>query len=252
MAASSGQQGAPSGTFLVSGGQVGLEHLATAIVVSSRYYYIDGTQHTSPQATVTLTGANATLDRIDAFIVNTSSVATKVDGTAANPPVEPNTDPATQLQLAFAFVTHNTTAPPSTTATLVYDEDTGPAAEYTWTSSGSTWNLASTNFPFHGTKDIEATTISSAAYILGTIQSGTVDPTAYSFLTFYLRSKAGWGNKTMQLRLLSATGVVLGKPSQSARVCMGSIRPTRSSYQQIAIPVGNFGLNAGALSRRSS
>jgi hypothetical protein len=246
IAASSGQQGAPTGTFLVSGGQV-VWSTGYSYIVSPSVYYINGTQYTSPQATVTLTGADATLDRIDAFVVNTSSVATKVDGTAANPPVEPNIDPSTELQLAFALVTHNTTAPPGTTTTLVYDEDTGPASEYTWTSSGSGWALASTTNPFHGTKDIEATTIAANAYILGTIQSGTVDPTAYAYLTFYLRSKGTWGTKTMQVRLLSATGAVLGKTLTVGQGSYGFDSTNTTSYQQIAIPTANFGLNAGSL-----
>ncbi len=243
--AANGSPEAASGTFLVSGGQV-VWQSGYSYLVSSATYYINGIQYTSPQATLTLAGANATLDRLDTFIVDATSTASVITGTASNPPVEPTVDPSTQLALALAFVTHNTTSPPSTTSALVYDEDVGPATEYTWTSSGSGWALASTNNPYHGTKDIEATTVASGSYILGTIGSGSVDPTAYSFLNFFIRSKGTWGTKSLQLRLLNSSGAVLGKTITIANGTYGFDSTNTTSYQQIAVPTANFGVNAGS------
>src|SRR5438876_7498267 len=61
--------------------------------VSATTYSINGTSYSSPQTDFTLTAADATHDRIDVIVVNTSSAATYITGTPAGTPLQPTIDP---------------------------------------------------------------------------------------------------------------------------------------------------------------
>src|SRR5678815_5385132 len=90
-------------SFLVSGGEI-VWQSAYTFLVSAAEYYILGVLYNSPQTTITLTAAHATLDRIDIIAVTASGTVVKVDGTAAAQPSEPDIDPGTQLKLGIVFV----------------------------------------------------------------------------------------------------------------------------------------------------
>ena len=80
--------GTVASTFLVSGGQVVWE-AAYTFRVSASTYYIDGTRYTSLEDTVTLTAADATLDRIDVIALDTLGAVVAIAGTLAATPSEP-------------------------------------------------------------------------------------------------------------------------------------------------------------------
>ena len=65
--------------------------------VTAGIYYINGTRYNSPATTLTLDAADPSNPRVDAIVVNTSSVATKITGTPAASPAAPSIDPNTQL-----------------------------------------------------------------------------------------------------------------------------------------------------------
>lgn len=237
-----GGGGASQSTFLVSGGQVVWQQ-DYEFLVSAATYYIQGVLYTSPQTTVTLDASDPTDDRIDLIVVTSSSTATDITGTPASQPSEPDVDPATQLKLALILVPALSTEPPNVDNVIVYAENDGPPTEWAWTSSGSGWNLASTNNPRSGTKDIEATNVSANAYVQGQIGSGTFDPNSVQFLVSYLRPKASWANNRTLVYTLRTAGVQQG---QAVTVTNGQFGFDSStlSYQQIAIPVSQFAIPA--------
>ena len=238
--------GAAQSTFLVSGGQiVWIEDYD--YIVSAASYYINAVLTSSPQTPITLTAAHATLDRLDVVAVDDTGSVVVIDGTPASQPAEPDVDPSTQLKLGIVFVAAATTEPATATTAIVYAENAGGPGEWNWTSSGSGWTLASTNNPRTGTKDIEATTVTSGAYIQGQISSGTFDPNLYGQLVLYIRSKANWtNNRTMQIRLQNA-GVVVGATLTIGQGQFGFDSTITASYQQIAIPISQFAVASGSV-----
>jgi len=235
-------------------GPVGIENINRTIVgcgvvwtgaglnfiVSGCTYYIAAVQYTSALTPLTLTAADATLDRIDVFIVNDSGVATFITGTPATPPAAPSVDPTTQIFLTFATVGAAATTPSNVVTEVIYKEDTGPAAEWACTESDASTNCASTNNPYEGTKDIEWTTAARNDFV-DIEDSGTHILSAYNNLSCFIRSKATWAsnrNLTASFRLAEVavgTGVVI---SQGA---FGFDSSQTATYQQIVIPVSLFG-----------
>src|SRR5690349_14637805 len=163
----------PDGTFVGSFGPTptltntivsgcGVTYSGSGLVfdVAACVYNIAGVRYTSPAVQVTLSAANGSNPRVDSIIVNTSSVGTKVDGTAAIAPVAPVLDQITQLRLQDVRVETSATTPGSTFVTNVYLENT----EWTCTASDGSNVMNSTNNPYAGTKDIEGTSVSSGDY----------------------------------------------------------------------------------------
>ncbi len=233
-------------SFLVSGGQVTWVSAYT-FLVSASTYYIGGTLYQSAQQSITLSNAHATLDRIDVIAVNTSSVVVALMGLPASTPGEPDVDPATELKLAIVSIPAASAAPVGASNTTLYLENAGTPAEFAWTSSGSGWTLGSTTNPRTGTKDIEATAITSGAYIQGALGSGTIDPSDFSTLIFHLRSKGSWGNgRTLSVRFQNV-GAQVGQSVAVANGSFGFVSSTTATYQQIAIPLVTFAIPGGAV-----
>ncbi len=239
-----GSDGAPgvpgySPNSIISGGQVawtgGLNFTASATV-----YQIGGTQYTAPQTNLTLTAADGSHPRIDAIVVNTSSAVAVITGTPATTPAPPAIDPSTQLGLTFVLVPTGGTAPTGTASTLVYDENAGPSTEWTCAKSGTPIALASTNNPYHLTKDIEATAAVNGNYA----QCAAAAPfslTTTNYLVLYLRSKATWpSKKSIQIQSYLSTAAV-GSIVSISEGSFGFTTANTSSYQQIVIPVTLFG-----------
>ncbi len=231
-------------TFLVSGGQV-VWVSAYTFLVSAATYYINGVLFASPQTLIALDAADATFDRIDVFVLDDSGLVDAITGTPSAQPAEPDVDPASQLKLAIVLVDAASSQPSGASAVTVYAENAGGPGEWNWSSSGSGWNLASTNNPRTGTIDIEATNVATGAYVQGQIASGTFDPNLYAFLNIQIRSKATWANnRTLVVRLQNA-GVVVGSTLTIAHGTYGFDSSVTGSYQQIAIPVSFFSVPAG-------
>ena len=102
---------------------------------ASRYYIVD-TYYSATAAQITLDAADATNDRIDLIVADTSGVISKITGTPAPCPAEPNYDLATQFPLKFILVSAGGTVPDGVSNTLVYDENVG--------SAGGEWDSEST------------------------------------------------------------------------------------------------------------
>ncbi len=237
--------GGSSGSQLISGGGVAWTGTNFDYIISSAVYIINGVQYSSAQTDVTLDPADATFDRIDVFYVDTDGLAGVITGTPASNPVAPSVDPATQLYLSFAYVVAASTEPVVTTVDI-YLENT----EYTMsTNSAGTINLASTNNPYAGTKDIEGTSTATGNFFTAVKPSGTLDLSGYQSLIFQIRSKATWPNpKSLSIFWLNGTTVV-GSSVALRNGVFGFDSSQTSSYQQIVIPISSFGTGATAIDR---
>lgn len=224
----------------------GVEYVSgLTFTVGACTYTIGGTQYTSALTSITLAAADPSNPRIGVIIVDNTGTASAITGTPAASPAQPTVDYSTQLPLNLVLVNANATTPSAITATLIYDENTE------WTCSSSAHiNCASTNNPYHGTKDIEATTaVSGNNFTLVKPAAGTVDLSTQSTLTFYIRSKAQWpagsGNGANGLRTLSLFWLN-GSTQIGVQVVLkdgafGFASSLTTGYQQISIPLGLFG-----------
>ena len=235
---------AAQSTFLVSGGQI-VWQSAYTFLVSAATYYIDGILFNSAQQTITLSAADPTNDRIDVIAVDDTGTVVAITGTPSAQPSEPDVDPSTQLKLGIVEVPAGSTSP-TVSNTTVYADDAGAPSEWNWTSSGTGWTLGSTNNPRSGTKDIEATTVSSGAFVQAQIGSGTLDPSTQSQLVIYIRSKATWGNNRTLVVSLRSSGVLVGTSVTVGQGTFGLDTSNTTSYQQVAIPITNFAIPAGS------
>lgn len=225
----------------------GVEYVSgLTFIVGPCIYTIGGVQYTiSTTTSITLAAADVTNPRIDVIYVDNTSTANKLTGTPAASPAQPTVDYATQLPLNLVLVAANGTTPTAITATTIYDENTE------WTSTCSAHlTCASTNNPFRGTKDIEAT-----AAVLGNNvtlvkpAAGTVDLSTQNTLIFYIRSKAAWpttnntganGIRTLSFFWLNGSTQV-GVQVVLKDGAFGFASSNTTGYQQIAIPISNFG-----------
>lgn len=237
-----------TGSQVISGCGVAWTGTGLQFLVSSGTYSINGVTYSVSQTTVTLDAADGSNPRIDLIIVDTTSTATKITGTPAASPVAPSVDPATQLQLTFVYVAAGATTP-GVTNTLLYDENVGASTEWNSSSSGSTWSLASTNNPYSGTKDIEATSVGTSAYAQLQKGSGTIDPSTQNQLVLYIRSKASWSNNRSLTIAFLNSGTQAGNGVSLRDGVFGFTSSNTSSYQQIVIPMLNFGLGSTAVNQ---
>ncbi|MGH3430900.1 MAG: hypothetical protein ACRDQZ_25580 [Mycobacteriales bacterium] len=235
----------PGASGLISGGGVSWTG-GLNFTVSPAVYGIAGTQYSSPQSNVTLDAADPTDDRIDVIAVDNAGAAVVIKGTAGTPPASPDVDPNSQIQLTFAYVAANATTPSTLTEEDIYLEN----AEWTCAAT-SNLNCASTNNPFSGTKDIEATSAVSGNNVVLTRPTLTVKLSDYNNLVLYVRSKAAWPNaKSISISWLNGTtkvGVAVGLKTG----VFGFSSTNTSSYQQIVIPVTSFNVGSGNVSKLS-
>jgi hypothetical protein len=228
-----------TGNFLVSGGGVAFD-TDLDVIVSPASYYIQGTLYTSGQTTLTAAAADATHDRIDVVVLNTSGVAEIITGTAAENPEKPDVDPESQLEISF-YIVEATATQIAVTLTNVYSENT----EWTTSRSGTTITLASTNNPRNGTVCLEGTSVTAGNHVQFAAP-GAFDPASKYNLTFYVRSKAAWpATRSLSITLRS------GNNQRGTLITLkdgvfGFDSSVTASYQQIVIPVTLFG--AGGLS----
>jgi hypothetical protein len=208
-------------------------------VVASTYF-IGGVMYESATDTVTLAAADPTNDRIDVFVLNTSSEAAAVTGTPAATPEAPDVDPTTQLQISFALVAANTTEPTISNLWIYRENAQAPTEWNTATPSGSI-NLASTNFPYAGTVDIEATNMPSLASFTATSGS-TVNWGSYDAVVFKIRSKGNWtANRPLSIYLQNTSLGLKTSPVILLTGQYGFNSSTTGQYQNVTIPLADFG-----------
>lgn len=214
-----------------------------SFTVGACTYTIAGVTYTSPVTTITLNAADPSNPRIDVIYVDDSSTVGKLTGTPAMSPAQPSVDPGTQLGLIFITVAAGATTPSGVTVTPLYQENTE------WTcSSTANINCNSTNNPYRGTKDIEATSaVLGNNFTLVKPAAGTVNLATQNYLVLYIRSKAAWptgtgANATRTLSLFWLNGSTqVGQAVVIRDNAFGFLSSTTGSYQQIAIPISLFG-----------
>ncbi len=245
IAQAAGGGGVSQNSFLVNGGGVVWDSDYN-FTVSAASYYIGGVLYVSEEQSITLTAADPTDDRIDIIVVDDDGVVSAVTGTAAAQPSEPDYDTGTQLKLSLVFVAANSTEPDTIVTTILYQDNAGDPTEWNWTTSGSGFNVNSSNNPRPpGTKTIEGTAVANGAYAQGQIGSGSYDTSTASLLVFYVRSKAAWsGKRNLQIQLLSS-GVLKGTAITFGEGAFGFVSSNTTTYQQIAVPIGQFAIPVG-------
>lgn len=173
--------------------------------VSAATYRIGKVTYTSPTTRITLDAADATNDRRDAIVLNTSGVATKKTGTAASNPADPQID-GSELALTMITVEAATTAPsaPPTTASI-YDENAGSPTEYTTASSGTvTVDFNGTGEVLNGSKSITVSSFNNGAYLSFT-KASAESVYQYASIKFWIRLSATMpGTTSAMVQLLKA------------------------------------------------
>ncbi len=224
----------------------GVEYVSgLTFTVGACTYTIGGVQYNSPLTLLTLAAADPSNPRIDVIIVDDTGTASAITGTPAASPAQPTVDYSTQLPLNLVLVNATASTPSGIVATLLYDENVE------WTATCSTnLNCASTNNPYHGTKDIEATAaVLGNNFTLVKPAFGTVDLSTQNTLVFYIRSKAKWpsgngaganGLRTLSLFWLNGSTQV-GLQVVLKDGAFGFSSSNTTSYQQISIPISTFG-----------
>lgn len=234
----------PTGTILLSGGGVAWNQNLD-FTVSAAVYLIAGTQYASAQTNLTLGAADPTNDRIDIIAVDNTGIAIVIAGTPAPTPAAPDVDPATQLRLTFVYVAAAATVPSNVANVDIYLENT----EYTSSTNSGNFVLASTNNPFAGTKDIEATNGASGNRVDLVKPSGTLDLTQYTSLVLQIRSKAAWPSaKSVSVVWMNGAAVV-GSAVAIKTGVLGFDSSIIGSYQQVVIPISSFGTGASPVDR---
>lgn len=234
----------PSGTRLLSGGDVAYTGTGLNFIISAATYLINGVQYSSPQTPVTLAAADPTNDRIDVFYVDTSGLAGVITGTPGGPPLEPQVDPVTQLRLTSAVVPA-ASGVPLITLENVYLENT----EWTMSASAGSINVASTSNPYAGTKDIEGTSVATGAFFTAVRPGGPESLATATLVQLQLRSKALWPNpKALSVFFMNGASNV-GTPVTIKQGYSGFDSGITTGYQQITMPISSFNLGASSIDR---
>ena len=238
-------EGAFQDSFLLSGGQV-IWQANLDFIVSTADYYIRGVRYQSSQQSLSLDAADPANPRIDVIALDNTGTAVVVTGTPAADPSEPDIDPDTQLKLVFILVGAGATTPGVTTVVL-YAENTGDPPEWNGTPSAGSWNLASTSVPRSGSTVLQVTAAANGSNVVLAKASGTVDPNAYNFLILYIRNTVAWpSGRSLSVRFQNA-GVTVGNTLVIDHGFFGFSDQNISDYQQVAIPISQFAIAAGAL-----
>lgn len=230
------------GTYLVSGATIawltGYQY-----EVGAATYYISGAPVSSTTDTVTLTAADATLDRIDVLVLDAAGALSSIDGTPSANPAEPTIDPAVHLRLGIVYVSAATTEP-EINQTSIYAEN----AEWTATASAGTIVVNSTSNPRTGTYDVEGTNVAANAYVsFVKPAAGTVDLAIMNTVVFYVRVKAAFPtNKALRLGWYSGTAL-RGSQVTVSNGLYGFNSALTGSYQQIVVPISAFNVPQGNL-----
>ncbi len=236
-------QPSATGNQLISGGGVALTG-NLSVLVAPATYVIQGVEYTSAQTPLTADTADGSNPRYDVIALNTSGAAVIITGTPAASPVKPDVDPTTQLELTFISVPATATEIESNTV-IVYDEND----DDTMSQSGGHHNLASTNNPNNGTKDIEGTAVVANDYFQAQAASPR-DLGNYDSLTFAIRNKAAWPSAKQLTITARLNGVQVGTAVTFKNGTFGFNAATNfTTYQQIVIPTAAFSAAGQAINQ---
>lgn len=215
------------------------------VTLSQCSYQIAGVNYNiSTPTSKTLATADPTNPRFDLIGVDNTGSVFVTTGTPAVNPAVPAPDAGTQLGLFSMEVAAGATSISNLSVTTIYDENT----EWTCASSANI-NCASTNNPYHGTKDIEATNaVLGNNFTLVKPASGTVNLSTLNNLVCYIRSKGQWptgtsgGNAARYLSLFWENGTTqIGNQIVVRDGTFGFSSAVTTNYQQLGIPLSVFG-----------
>jgi hypothetical protein len=218
----------------------GLVFDATAL----RYYIVD-TYYTATAGQITLDTADATNDRIDLIVADTSGVISKITGTPSASPAEPNYNLSTQFPLKFILVSAGGTVPNGVSNTLVYDEDLGFLggewdSENTLSSlpySGIAGDYASTDFAYSGTKSTKLS-LNNNDYASWSSSTG-ITITDINAITFWIKLPTNMTGKNFSIianlsnQEISTTGYVWAWTSVDTQ---SGIDLTSTDWQEYTFP----------------
>jgi hypothetical protein len=180
--------GSGASNGILTGGVTWLQLLQ--FEVTDLTYILAETFHTADGTTVTLAVADPTNPRIDLIVVDADGSIYSITGVAAADPAKPIIeDNSLELEITFVEIAAAATTPTGISAELVYDENVGPAAEWTATenTSGARINLGDTTQPNTGTVDIAITTPTLAGGDTITFTSSTTSTVSeLSTVHFYI------------------------------------------------------------------
>jgi hypothetical protein len=221
------------GNWLLSGGNViwtsGYTFAVPPTVVS-----FNGTAVSFVGTNVTLEPADSVDDRIDLVVAdNIYGTIAVITGTPSTPPATPEYDPVSQFELTFVPVDDNTTQPTGVDTQWIYLENT----EWILTSTHATINVNSTNNPYAGTKDIEATNspINAAVRYAAPL---TFSLGSYSTLFFWIAPKPNWGTRYLRIQFETTSGLA-GQPVALQNGVFG-FNEANPGYQLVSIPTHLF------------
>lgn len=197
--------------------------------------YIASILYEAPEATKTLSAADGTYDRIDAFVIDTANSIQVVEGTPSANPQIPNIS-LTQILLSFAIVKVGTTEP-DLNVDVIYKENT----EWTTVSSNNTRiNPAATVSPIEGTVNIEATGTLATDWIKFTRSTPVYAAALNDIIAFEIKPKAGTGIRKLRFSF-TLSGTRVGKYVTFKNGSFG-YDVTSLTVQTIIIPLTSFGL----------
>lgn len=232
------------GSHKITGGEVAWAGTGFDFIVSACDYVINGVQFHSAETPITLAPADPLLDRIDTFYVDVNGIAGVLTGTPGGPPVKPQVNPATQLELTSVIVEAGATQPAFTNVDI-YLENT----EWTMSTSAGSINTNATNRPYAGTKNIRGTNTPSGVFFTAVKPSGTLDPTDYSLVVFQIFCEASWPSpKSMSIFFMNG-GLTVGTPITLKNGAWGFNANNTTTYQQIAVPVSQFNTGGNVIDR---
>lgn len=216
--------------------------------VSAATYVIGGVRYSSPEGDITLDASDPANDRIDVIAVDDTGSVVKITGTPAGPPTKPDVDPATQLELTYAYIAAAAVVPSNISTDNIYLENAGPPAEWTCSGSSGAYNCNSTNNPYAGAKDVEVTAAAKLSYAQFVRSAGAAIST-WNNLVFHIRSKAPWSSsRSLNIQFMNGTANVGSAVSLNDGTFNFSSGNT-ASYQQIVVPLSLFGADGSTVDR---
>ena len=198
-------------------------------------YYIVNTYYSATAAEITLNTADATNDRIDLIVADTSGVISKITGTPAPSPAEPNYDLETQFPLKFILVAAGGTVPDGISNTLIYDENLQESGGE-WDTSGLS-DFNSTTEAYSGVKSID-TSISNFSMIFQN-STGFVFKDLVN-ISIWLKLDTAWTNKYAYIYVNLSNQVGGTGISIYYDLNLSGFDTSSTDWQNIIIPKSEF------------
>lgn len=222
---------------LVFGGTTTM-HSCLSIDVIPTGVFINYNFYSSPGVTLTVTAADPSFPRIDAVVIDTLGQISIITGTPSSLPQIPTINIASQ----FLLTTYPVAAGGSCIGIIteiVYDQNTGPTAEWAPTTFGTLTNdFGNTVNPFHLTIADFVSTYTNGSGIIFT-RTGNDTAQANEILKLYIYSNGIFGNQIKIQFFLGAAAVGNQITFNSGYGFNGN---NADVYQNTSIPFSAFGL----------